>query len=504
MTDTADATSTSGTSAHQHAEGVKCEMCDMAMPMPVAVDPSGSATTFEELDALRAAAEQAEAVDDVMRDFDTLYGNIRYSYDLTPAEKAARIQSLAEDLAGRIADARASEAAESEDGMRATKAAFSDTGGLAVFKDVEGAWRWIAIYSNRYEDREGEIFSEAAHKAYASYVASSGDYPTFRLWHIPLDVGKADLVDYSDGFMVASGTFLPEMADVAKNLAAEPDLGCSHGFRYYPEDLRDGVYHRYRSHEISALPRERAANLLTAFSAGQEAPMLSPQAKEFFERVAGPERTAAVEASLDDLKAVADQSGVAYKSWSDFLAASFKDDEDAAAVEAATDGAEGAQEGEGEAAEGGADPEGAATGDEPEGAAADAETPSEEDIDAADKAMAAAEPIAASKQLLDGIKEMFAEAVAPLTAELEAQRGLIEQQGQRLAELEKSDDERIAGRFRPRHTPIPAGKASSDADDNLVDNETAERLRAMAKPDDGADAGPAAGYLNDLKFLAGR
>jgi len=188
------------------------------------------------------------------------------------------------------------------------------TGGLTVFRDKEtGALRWLAIYSNNFEDREGEVFSKEAHAAYVKAVDNTNRYPSLRLWHVPYDIGQADCVDFADGFMVATGTFFKEFQGAALNLAEMPGLGCSHGYVYDERDLRDGVYNRYFTTEVSVLPVDKAANEMTAFAAGQEVPMLNSDKRDFFTKVLGEEGTRAAEEQIAALAATAKDRGITFK-----------------------------------------------------------------------------------------------------------------------------------------------------------------------------------------------
>jgi hypothetical protein len=188
-----------------------------------------------------------------------------------------------------------------------------DPGSMMVFRGKDGDWRWMAVHSNKFEDRTKEIFPESAHRAYVDEVWETKQFPSLRIWHIPVDIGRADFVDYDDsGFVVSSGKFYDPA--VAVKLSGMKGLGCSHGYLYRKSDLQDGVYSRYRTYEVSVLPRERAANTLTAFFAGEEVPMLTPDRKEFLTALVGEEKAAQIEEGVRALTAVATERGLSYKS----------------------------------------------------------------------------------------------------------------------------------------------------------------------------------------------
>ena len=74
------------------------------------------------------------------------------------------------------------------------------------FKDAKGEWRWLSAYSNNFKDRDGEIFTEAAHKEFVRAADKLNRYPELWVWHTPGSrIGFCDFLDVSDGFIVASG-----------------------------------------------------------------------------------------------------------------------------------------------------------------------------------------------------------------------------------------------------------------------------------------------------------
>lgn len=147
--------------------------------------------------------------------------------------------------------------------------------GFTVYKDASGNRRWLAIYSNNFEDREGEIFSE---KGFDRYVARLDTgvvpMPRLRAWHVPgSEYGTADWVDRIGHFFVASGTY--DDSDAGRAGAAYDEkhwkeYGVSHGLLYrasYKQVVGGrAVYTDWNTFEISPLPYRRAANDLTAFA----------------------------------------------------------------------------------------------------------------------------------------------------------------------------------------------------------------------------------------------
>jgi hypothetical protein len=190
-----------------------------------------------------------------------------------------------------------------------------ERGSLSVTKDADGKYRWLAIYSNKWYDRDQEVFPEEEHKDFINWLDRTKAFPELWLWHTPGSrVGQADWADYdSRGFVVASGGFDPGMDDVAEKLAADKGLGVSHGFRFR-ELQKDGTYRGYRSFEISPLPLARAANYGTAFSAAvKEANMLTADKRAFLISKMGEDRTKQIESALDVMSKEFTDKGVGFK-----------------------------------------------------------------------------------------------------------------------------------------------------------------------------------------------
>lgn len=129
---------------------------------------------------------------------------------------------------------------------------------------------WFAWWSNNFEDRDGELFSEKAIDEYVRRVdVGAVPPPELWLWHTPgTRIGMAEWVGRIGHFACAAGKFDETDAGAAAqaHFAKGADNGMSHGF-YYETDQKsdDGIYHQFNTFEISVLPREKAANPYTAF-----------------------------------------------------------------------------------------------------------------------------------------------------------------------------------------------------------------------------------------------
>ncbi len=153
-----------------------------------------------------------------------------------------------------------------------------------VFKDANGRWRWVAISSTAYQDRDGEIVST---KALANDVAradADGKYGPLRWWHVgqpdPLnadapwgkgvDLGWCDFNAMSGRALIESGTFVSEAIGAAV-AAKAADLGLSIGFSHplgQPDAER--VFHDIRRFERSLAPKERVSNPFTTLTVSKE------------------------------------------------------------------------------------------------------------------------------------------------------------------------------------------------------------------------------------------
>ena len=182
-------------------------------------------------------------------------------------------------------------------------------------KQADGRLRWFGRYSNAWLDRDGEILTEESHREYQKWAYDNGTLPELWLWHVPGSrVGEADWLDFSNGFAHASG-----LIDGGKESAVEAiksqDLGMSHGFLA----LQQGKWvRRYRSYELSILPRERAAvetsgfNLLDA-AKGAEVMAFTEERRKFLVEALGEEAVGALEKSTESMATQLKELGVEYK-----------------------------------------------------------------------------------------------------------------------------------------------------------------------------------------------
>lgn len=204
----------------------------------------------------------------------------------------------------------------------------------AFFKAVGD--RWFAAWTNNFEDRDGEWFSEKAIEEYVQRVdVGVVPMPELWLWHVPgTRHGVADMVGAAGHFAVASGTFDDtEVGRAAKaHYAKGRDYAMSHGFTYDADQKQDGVYHQFNTFELSVLPEKAAANLFTSFQGVKEME-LSAEKVTFLKKVLGDEKADMVLEKVESESKAIEELGVRYK---DFVTMSKEDmpvDEEVVAAE---------------------------------------------------------------------------------------------------------------------------------------------------------------------------
>jgi hypothetical protein len=421
----------------------------------------GAAQSFTDAETFLDQEERREAIAEQMTIFDQLVSNIRFDPDLSVEEQAEKIGALTAELPGRIRGAKEYDATRpsflariGEKVKRLVEPAPvpllpREPGTFKVFKDSSGQWSWMTIHSNTLWDREDERFSEEAHREYVSWVDENvkARGPELRVWHIPgTRLGKADVVAYDEGFMLAAGKFDKGQEGAAERLVAlgaKERLGCSHGYWHAP--VNEGVYERYRTFEISVLPLNKAANEHTGFLASQEVPMIDEAKRAMLAEVLGSEdAVSVVETGLASMRADAESKGLSFKELEEHWLTSIgvKDDEPGQAPEG-----QAAPPPEGEPAP---DPM-AAMAAATDAAAAAGQEPAPE----GDKAGAPSEMV----QLIAAVTKL-GEVVAA--------------QGEDIKALKASDDSKVAASFRPKFDPTQNGFLASNHPDTVVDGPAAK------------------------------
>ena len=284
-------------------------------------------------------------------------------------------------------------------------------------KDANGQMRWFAITSNNYRDSDNppEIFEQKAHKEFVSYLDNGGKMPELWYWHEPgLKWGQSDWVDYVDGFLMFGGTVDPGFEHVAEKVAADPNLGISHGYGYTYSDQKNGIIGWYRTFEISPLPMSKAANKWTGIALIQKEVAMEFSAEKRPDAVAkyGEDFIKEMEGQRDDQAQTVANLKIESKEGADDPPADESTSEEKAAAEAS-------------------------------------------DKIAMKMAGTAADLILASKAFSD------------LGAKVDGFTGDMGKMKERLEELEKSDDEKVAAILSGKGRKL--GQRASESGENTVD-----------------------------------
>ena len=196
--------------------------------------------------------------------------------------------------------------------------------GFIIEKDLEGNFRWFGWVSNKWRDRDvsahpkGEIIAEEAHKEFVDWVYEKADerMPQLWLWHTPGTgmKNRVDWLDYSDGYLLSSGSLEAKEAEFLMGMAEKQDLAMSHGFFKVGYDSKEGVISKYRTFEESVLPREFVANEWTDFATLQEVKeMFTTERREFLVGALGEEKVAELEGITKVMAEELKELGVEFK-----------------------------------------------------------------------------------------------------------------------------------------------------------------------------------------------
>lgn len=187
-----------------------------------------------------------------------------------------------------------------------------ESGGFLVFKQADGQYRWLAVSSTSFLDRDREFVTRKALAGAVEEMDAAGRYGELDWWHVPgADIGDCDFSMLHNRSLVESGTFRePWMAEA---LAREPQA-VSLMFR----SAERGTYDHIQILKRSVLPPEAASNLLTDFAVIRKETDM-PTLKEKLEKLlglVGPEnKEAALQfiAEVQDHEKAADEAGLVSK-----------------------------------------------------------------------------------------------------------------------------------------------------------------------------------------------
>jgi hypothetical protein len=181
---------------------------------------------------------------------------------------------------------------------------------------------WFTVWSNNFEDREGEIFTAKAIDRYIARV-DMGVVPTPELWvwHAGKStrIGQAEWVARHGHFVVAAGQFddTPRAQKAkAYYLKHAKKTAISHGFTY-PKTAFDGKhYHDFNTFEITLLPRGAEANSYTALEKVKEMALTADKQK-YLADVFGEEEAKTILSAWDERGKMLEELDVQFK---DFVA----------------------------------------------------------------------------------------------------------------------------------------------------------------------------------------
>lgn len=183
-----------------------------------------------------------------------------------------------------------------------------------TLKEVGDETRFYLRVSNNFTDRENQTLTLAAHKEYVEWADAEKAYPELWVWHASgTRLGQADLLDVSNGVLVASGLIDPGMKSVAESIVASGELdGVSHGFLH--KTIGNDVV-RYRSYELSLVPRKYAANFVGGGTLlTKELEMaFTPEKKALLAKYFGEERVKEFEDDTERLKTEFEGLGIQSK-----------------------------------------------------------------------------------------------------------------------------------------------------------------------------------------------
>ena len=276
-------------------DGIDYQHCHLVAAWPDPILPTGYCNRWEAKPEPPAtvAEEVAEAVTDAV---------------------VAAVETLAENVA--VVQA---EGPKKTLWQQAKDALFPprDSDSFSVFKGSDGKWYWIAKYTNAYEDKEGEIFTEKAHEEYIRRVDMGlVDKPELWTWHTKgTKHGQADVVFGVGRIVVAVGHFdeTPEAKQAIhfyqKNAGK---IKLSHGALAPKWALQNGLIHAYNTFEISTLPKGVESNPYTSYEA-VKAMQPDPKKLEWVATVLGKEKAEAIVKETAEFSKSLDEMQVRYK-----------------------------------------------------------------------------------------------------------------------------------------------------------------------------------------------
>lgn len=180
--------------------------------------------------------------------------------------------------------------------------------------------RWVAWWSNNFEDRQKECFPEHAIDAYVARLdAGTIPQPDLWLWHEPVVMGQAEWTERIGHLVVSVGHFASSDVGVracAHFSSTDDEYAMSHGYLFPPKAFQDGQYHAFNTFEITVLPPHAAANPYTAFESVYEEVgkmALTEEKKALLDRVLGKELADGIVAGAEQRSKELEALGMRFK-----------------------------------------------------------------------------------------------------------------------------------------------------------------------------------------------
>lgn len=215
-----------------------------------------SVFSFAELEKVQAAQEYSHKISEMYYDFIVIGENILMAFPESAGEK---LIALTKEFTNR---------------MRMYQDKLT-SGNVALFKGMDDQLYWAGVPTNKFQDREKDIFSDASHRVLVKELTEGKvEYPDLFIWHREPAVGKATWVDYDErGFLIAGGVVYKEYEDLVVNLISNANEPIGMSQQMYVKDVvrnEDGVIMKYYPFEFTFLPHKHACNELTAFTLNED------------------------------------------------------------------------------------------------------------------------------------------------------------------------------------------------------------------------------------------
>ncbi len=186
--------------------------------------------------------------------------------------------------------------------------------GETGFKALPGN-KWVSFYTNNFEDKTGQIFSEKSHDQYIDWLDKGMiPYPELWYWHIPgTKHGQAEWVGREGHIVIAAGSFDDTpMADLFRKEYNRNSYRTSHTYGAPKGGHADGVYQAYFTVEISPLPAGKEANAITTFMEVKEMP-ITQEKRDKLAAILGPELASKTLGDAEQVSKKLEEAGFKFK-----------------------------------------------------------------------------------------------------------------------------------------------------------------------------------------------